>query len=258
MLRFVDRVLQPGARNRFLSDLAPLARLVATYGHFNSLGQTLLKLTAPGVPDIYQGNELWDFSLVDPDNRRPVDYARRGALLKGLLAAERRTSKNKSKGNVKFAQELEQSWHDGRIKLFVIQRTLRFRRQHNDLFMGSDYIPLEVVGERAQHLCAYLRQNAQGQQVVVVVPRLVATLTERAERPPVGAELWGNTAIVLPTEVLPTETASTEDRERSYSNLFTNERCYAVIRGDKQVLPMAEVLGNFPVALLTTAQSNPS
>lgn len=244
--RFVDRALQPSTRNRFLINLAALARQVAYYGHLNSLGQTLLKLTAPGLPDIYQGNELWDFSLVDPDNRRAVDYGRRRALLKEVRAAERR----KGSGRVKFAQELVQNWQDGRIKLFVTQRTLRFRREHYDLFTHGDYVALETVGSRAQHLCAYLRQNGQGEQALVVAPRLVATLTERGERPPVGEDIWGDTAIVLPAAL------AASDGERSYSNLFTGERSYAVKRGGKQTLSVSELLGSFPVALLTLETSS--
>ena len=247
--RFIERVLQPSKRNRFLINLAPLARQIAYYGHFNSLAQTLLKLTAPGVPDIYQGNELWDFSLVDPDNRRPVDYARRAALLKGVKAAARR----KTRGQIEYAQELVEHWPDGRIKLFVTQRTLRFRRDHYDLFTGSDYLPLEAAGARAQHLCAYLRQRAAGsgahqlaQQALVVVPRLVATLTAQSERPPLGVETWGETVVVLP--------AVDEPGARAYCNLFTGEKVHSVLRDGKWVLPIAAVLGNFPVALLTPAE----
>ncbi len=212
--RFVDRVLQPGPRNRFLNEMAPLARLVAYYGQFNSLAQTVLKLTVPGVPDIYQGNEVWDFSLVDPDNRRPVDYAHRATLLKELKAATKRSNK----GKIQFAQELVQKSTDGRIKLFVTQRALNFRRNHHELFADGTYTPLEVIGERASYLCAFLRQNGQGQQALVVVPRLVATLAERIERPPMGAELWGDTAIVMPTP----------SGGQDHLNVFTDERCKAI------------------------------
>ena len=236
---FVERVLRPGTRNRFLINLAPLARLIAFYGYFNSLAQTLLKLTVPGVPDIYQGNELWDFSLVDPDNRRAVDYDRRRAYLKEIQAA----AKRKGKGKVRFATELVQQWPDGRIKLMVTQRTLNFRRAHGDLFTNGSYIPLETTGAGSQHLCAYLRQNDQGEQAVVVVPRLVLTLTEQAERPPIGSEVWGDAAILLPAD----------HAVASYENIFTGELVTATARGKRSVLSAAQVLGNFPVALLTPA-----
>lgn len=241
LLHFVDRVLHPTTRNRFLINLAPLARRVAYYGHFNALAQTLLKLTVPGVPDIYQGNELWDFSLVDPDNRRAVNYDLRRTYLKEIKAA----TKRKVKGKVRYAQELVQQWHDGRIKLFVTKHTLRFRRDHDDLFTNGAYIPLETTGAASQHLCAYLRQNAQGEQAIVVVPRLVATLTKQAERPPVGAEVWGDTAILLPADHAAT----------SYENVFTGERITPAPRGKALALPVAAVLGNFPAALLAAGNA---
>jgi (1->4)-alpha-D-glucan 1-alpha-D-glucosylmutase len=234
---FVEKVLQPNPRSRFLNALAPLARLVAYFGHFNSLSQTLLKLTTPGFPDIYQGNELWDFSLVDPDNRRAVDYDHRRSLLKELM-----NSKGKRTGQRQLIQDLVKGWPDGRIKLFVIQRTLRFRRQHPDLFAGG-YVPLETSGAAAQHLCAYLRQNQAGEQFLVIVPRLAATLTERTECTPVGEDIWGDTQILLPDT----------ERGRSYSNLFTGAKCSGVNRGGKATLAAAELLADFPLALLTTA-----
>ena len=234
--RFVERALQPSPRNRFLKEFAPFAASVAYFGQFNSLAQTLLKLTSPGVPDIYQGNELWDFSLVDPDNRRPVDYARRAALLKEVRAAERR----KGSGRVRFARELMEQWPDGRSKLHVTQRTLTFRRDHEMLFTYGSYVPLDVVGERAQHVCAYLRQDEAGDQVIVVVPRLVATLVERELHPPVGEEVWGDTAILLPAD----------HARPSYTNLFTGERVTVLPHGKSEALHLDDVLANFPVALL--------
>lgn len=239
LARFVDRVLQPTTRNRFLNHVAPLARLVAYFGHINSLAQTLLKLTSPGVPDIYQGNELWDFSLVDPDNRRPVDYARRAALLKEVRGAEKR----KGSGKLRYTQELVEQWQDGRIKLFITQRALAFRAAHYDLFTYGSYLPLETGGERSQHLCAFLRHNDQGDQALVVVPRLVASLLERNERPPIGVEVWGDTWIKLPS-------GEPETLFSSYENIFTGERVEVGLHGKERILPVADLLGSFPVALL--------
>lgn len=239
LARFVDRVLQPSTRNRFLINLAPLARQAAYYGHFNSLAQTLLKLTAPGLPDLYQGNELWDFSLVDPDNRRAVDYDQRMQLLKEVKAV----GKRQATGQLRYAQELVQQWHDGRIKLLVTQRTLRFRRDQYDIFTGGEYIPLDVVGARSEFVCAFMRRNpqsAQGEHAIIVVPRLVATLTERNERPPIGPEIWGDTRVLLPSDVQAT----------SYRNLFTSEALHPGTQGKGLALPLAEILGHFPVALL--------
>ena len=114
MWDFVAKILDPSPRNKFIPAFLPVAKEIARLGAINSLTQTLLKLTSPGVPDIYQGNEIWDYSLVDPDNRRPVDYNRRREMLDTLATAT--------------PGELMQTWPDGRIKLFLTQRLLRFRR----------------------------------------------------------------------------------------------------------------------------------
>ena len=127
---FVARVLDPSPKNRFLENFIPFAEEVARIGAINSLAQTLLKLTAPGVPDIYQGNEIWDFSLVDPDNRRPVDYAQRREMLDSL---DKATPEN-----------LLGRWQDGRIKLFLTQRLLVFRRENPALFAHGSYTPLRL------------------------------------------------------------------------------------------------------------------
>ena len=120
MRDFVAKVLDPSPRNKFLPAFLPVAEEIARLGAINSLTQTLLKLTSPGVPDIYQGNEIWDYSLVDPDNRRPVDYSRRREMLDALATAT--------------PGELIANWPDGRIKLFLTQRVLRFRREHAGSF----------------------------------------------------------------------------------------------------------------------------
>src|SRR5213079_185765 len=124
MRDFVAKVLDPLPRNKFLPGFLPIAQEIARLGAINSLTQTLLKLTSPGVPDIYQGNEVWDYSLVDPDNRRAVDYDRRRDMLQALSTATPRKL---------------QTWPDGQIKLFLIQRVLRFRREHADLFQRGEY-----------------------------------------------------------------------------------------------------------------------
>ena len=149
---FVDAVLAAPSENAFLQEFAPFRKLIAHYGMFSSLSQTLLKMTSPGVPDFYQGTELWDFSLVDPDNRRPVDYGIRIKALAGLKAAEAEI------GPRKLFRKLLDSREDGRIKLYIIYRCLNFRRDRNDLFQRGDYRPLEAQGARARHVCAFTRQ----------------------------------------------------------------------------------------------------
>nr|MDQ2866791.1 malto-oligosyltrehalose synthase [Verrucomicrobiota bacterium] len=153
---FVEKVLDPSPRNRFLESFIPFAEEIASLGATNSLSQTLLKLTAPGVPDLYQGSEIWDFSLVDPDNRRPVDYQHRRNLLTGLQAVS--------------PEDLLANWRDGRIKLFLTQRLLRFRREHAGLFRSGDYVPLTLTGAFADCAIAFAREW-EGMRLIVVAPR---------------------------------------------------------------------------------------
>ena len=178
---FVARVLDRSAKNRFLESFLPVAEEVARAGAINSLSQVLLKLTAPGVPDIYQGNEIWDFNLVDPDNRRPVDYEKRARMLESLGKTT--------------PEELLVHWRDGRIKLFLTQRLLNFRREHAALFAHGSYRPLSVTGEFAGCCIAYARK-LDGQSILVLAPRL----SLRMGFPPIG-EAWHDTAVQLPERI---------------------------------------------------------
>lgn len=233
LTRFVEAVLQPAARNRFPAAFAPLAQTVAYHGLFSSLAQLVLKLTAPGVPDIYQGNELWDFSLVDPDNRRPVDYAQRRRLLETIR-------KRSGRGRAKLARELIASLPDGRIKLFVTHLTLGLRGAEPELFAQGDYLALDVQGAQAAHVVAYARRSAQT-SALVVVPRLVYGLADGQLRPPLGKQTWGDTSIILPGELA----------AASYRNLYTGSLVKPVEGEGTQSLPLADLLADFPVALLT-------
>jgi (1->4)-alpha-D-glucan 1-alpha-D-glucosylmutase len=152
---------------------------VARLGAINSLSQLVLKLTVPGVPDIYQGGELWDFSLVDPDNRRPVDWNARRALLDEIAYSS--------------PADLAENWQNGREKLFVARRLLRLRCRHQQLFAEGDYQPLEAEGERSSHLCAFSR-NHTGETIVAAVPRLVHQLYAGG----ICSAAWGTTEIGLP------------------------------------------------------------
>ena len=161
---FVSGILKPGRQQHFLNEFTPLQQRVAYYGQFNALSQLLLKLTAPGVPDIYQGNELWDFSLVDPDNRRPVDYQQRRRLLDELkrrvaqagLAGRGDGAGERPAGDLRaLAQELVEQCPDGRIKLFVTYRTLNLRREQAALFRDGAYRALTAGGAQADHVVAF-------------------------------------------------------------------------------------------------------
>ncbi len=178
MREFVAHILDPSPRNKFLPLFLPVAREIARTGAINSLTQTLLKLTSPGVPDIYQGSEIWNYSLVDPDNRRLVDYKQRREMLDSLHEAK--------------PEELWQTWPDGRIKMFLIQRALQFRRENVDLFQHGEYLALRTSGTFAEG-CVSFARKLQDRWLVVIAPRL----SSRLDFPPVG-QLWKDTMVDLP------------------------------------------------------------
>jgi (1->4)-alpha-D-glucan 1-alpha-D-glucosylmutase len=231
--QFVARLLADSADDPFLADLLTLQRPVAFFGYFNSMAQVLLKLTCPGVPDLYQGTELWDFSLVDPDNRRPVDYRRRREALADLQSRIGQERDDRTA----LADELLANVADGRIKAYLIYQTLRFRRAHEGLFTQADYVPLEAVGARRDHVCAFARTTAD-KALLVIVPRLVVRLVGRVEQPPLGHAVWGKSRLLLPSSLA----------GRSYHNIFTGEVLAADTREGGPSL--GTVLGRFPVALL--------
>ncbi len=187
--RFVAALLGSTRRNRFLADFMPVARRVAHFGMLNSLSQTLVKLASPGVPDIYQGNELWDFSLVDPDNRRRVDYGTRDALLRDL---EVRLSPAAPDHGAELRGLLD-AMTDGRVKLYLMWRTLQVRRRMERLFREGDYLPLTPAGAAAEHVFAFARR-LEDEAIIVVVPRLCARLLGEGGGMPTG-DVWGDTEL---------------------------------------------------------------
>jgi (1->4)-alpha-D-glucan 1-alpha-D-glucosylmutase len=235
---FIEAILDPRRSSAFLADLRSFVRSIATHGASNSLGQTLLKFTVPGVPDLYQGAELWDFALVDPDNRRPVDFEHRHNLLRSI----RQVCDGTGFRPVPFCRALLRSFDDGRIKLFVTWRLLQFRRRFPVLFARGDYQPLPVVGPRARHICAF-RRALDRAEFIVVVPRFTLALTRRPGAWPVGPKLWERTSIVLPAMV----------PRPAYRNLFTTERIDPIPAGPRRTpnhLPIGRLLRLFPIALL--------
>ncbi|MEX2571542.1 MAG: malto-oligosyltrehalose synthase [Gemmatimonadota bacterium] len=235
---FIGEILDFGAgwheRRGFLSDFATFQADLAQDGMVNSLAQTLLKLTAPGVPDVYQGQEMWDFSLVDPDNRRPVDYDKRRAVLEAVSAAREAPERFAD-----FASELVRDWPDGRIKMLVTHMSLDLRRERPQTFLNGDYVPLEVEGARADHLFAFAR-SYRAETVVVVVPRLPRTF-----RSSTGVEItdpagWRDTWVAGATDVL----------GGTFRNVFTGASLRPTSGSERGSLPAGEVLGGFPVALL--------
>jgi (1->4)-alpha-D-glucan 1-alpha-D-glucosylmutase len=227
---FVQRILTPGAENRFLTDLMRFHTRVAYAGMLNSLAQTLLKITSPGVPDFYQGTELWNFSLVDPDNRRPVDFPTRMTRLEEL-------QQQQAENPLALVQELLAHWWDSRVKLYVTYKALHFRRMHAELFLAGDYLPLSVSGARREHVVAFA-QRQESTWVLVVVPRLLTMLTSR-RKPPVGRWIWRKNLLLLPAEAPP-----------HWVNVLTGETLTAAAAPQAQMLYLQHVFQYFPVALL--------
>lgn len=225
---FVREVLAGDAGRRFRQEIAPLALRLTHFGYLNSLAMTLARLTMPGVPDIYQGNEQWDFSLVDPDNRRPVDYGRRQGDLDALLQAV------ETGDLANLCANLLAHAPDGRVKQYLIWRALDLRRQQPELFSHGEYLPLTAEGDQAAHVCAYIRRAGDA-NVLVVLPRLLHTLLDGRTDWPLGAQVWGQTAIPL-----------AEDQPQSWRDLYSGARVRAV----NGSLPSGQVLEYFPLALL--------
>ncbi len=184
LFAFADAVIRDA---RFLDDFLPLQQEIAFYGALNSLSQLVIKLGAPGVPDFYQGNELWDLSLVDPDNRRTVDFALRETLLRDLI--------NDAASATAFARNLLSSWSDGRIKLYVTWIGLQLRRQNPGLFLHGEYIPLNASGPLADHVIAFARRF-EGRWVIFAATRFFRHLTQ-PQQLPAGA-MWNDTLLDLP------------------------------------------------------------
>ncbi len=212
---FLERLLLGDEGLPLRSAIAEAVQAVAPAGALNSLAQTLLRMTVPGVPDLYQGNEFWDFSLVDPDNRRPVDFqARREAM-----RAE----------NTPTA--LVRDWRDGRIKQALIARTLAVRAEYPQLWRQGRYQPLEVLGEQAQRILAFMREDSQ-QRAIIVVPVHAAHLLENSAVPLVAASDWGDTRISLPFAA----------QDEKMKGLFSS----VTVTPQRELL-ISTALGNFPV-----------
>lgn len=214
--KFIDQILSPEIGAAFLASFVPKAARLAHLGMVNSLVQLTVKLTSPGVPDFYQGNEVWDFSLVDPDNRRPVDFAAHERLLDEVAAKEPR--------------ELVFHWQDGGIKLRLTRDLLQFRKEHADLLANGDYEPVELTGAHAAHAVAYRRQLGNDRLLVVL-----ARQTAKIGCPPVGL-VWAETALALPGDW------ATGGEWRD----VVSGRTFAAAES----LPLAEVLRQVPVAVL--------
>ena len=221
---FVEGMLDPARSQPFLTDFGEFMAYLAPLGAWSSLAQTALKLGGPGVPDTYQGTELWEFSLVDPDNRRPVDYAQRASILEAFKA---------TRDDQALVDDLVANWTDGRIKLYVVWKLLQQRRTRTAVEAG--YTPIFSAGPRASHVVAYANDG-----ILVAVPRLTATLLEEHNGPPIGEATWGATSLRVP-----------EKMRGTYRNIFTGSVHHIESPAGRMArLSLAEILARFPVAVL--------
>jgi (1->4)-alpha-D-glucan 1-alpha-D-glucosylmutase len=225
VLAFARTLMTDDAGAEFREELASMVAVVAPAGRWTSLARVVLQTTSPGTPDTYRGDELWQLALVDPDNRRPVDWPQRKVA---LLEDERES--------VRPAQLLDAAT-DGRVKLHVLRAALRARRAHAELFASGRYVPLAALGERAAHVVAFAREHG-GRVAIAVVPRLPLGLAADGA-PPVGA-VWGDTRLLLPGTL----------------GLASGARARDLLGGGEHALagelPLGALLGDLPVALLLT------
>jgi (1->4)-alpha-D-glucan 1-alpha-D-glucosylmutase len=234
LTEFIAAVMRAGGDNSFIADIGAFAAGVARAGMLNSLSQTLLKIASPGVPDFYQGTELWDLSLVDPDNRRPVDYAARIAILEAI----RQSAKT---DRLKFASRLFSNPGDAAIKAYLIREALNFRRHYPALFMQGDYVALEASGTRGRNVISFARRMAD-QHVIVAAGRFFMSLGKLPESA-AGEETWRDTFLSAPPGLL----------HQRYSELFTGARVGADLDRDRRQLCLADIFAHLPFALLVAA-----
>ncbi len=231
-VQFVDTLLTPSKDNLFLEKLQAFQSKIAEYGIYNALSQLLIKLTVPGVPDFYQGTELWDLSLVDPDNRRPVDYQKR-------LDAMQDIKTRWKKKPVSLVENLLKNRTDGRIKLFLTLRGLAARNYFRNVFRSGSYHPLKVTGEKANHIIAFARHKGE-HTVITVVPRFLTSLVDPGT-PPLGTKVWGDTRVEVPGGA-----------QANWTNWVANEPTDIV----KDNPLVGDLLSQFPVALIVSENHN--
>ncbi|MHB8524540.1 MAG: malto-oligosyltrehalose synthase [Candidatus Acidiferrales bacterium] len=236
--KFVHAILDDPADNRFLVDFEALQEKLALYGALNSCSQLILKIASPGVPDFYQGNELWNFCLTDPDNRRPVDFQRRTRMLEALKSRA-------SDASPESCQHLLSHWQDGCLKLFITMRLLQFRRAHQELFSNGDYLALKAEGTNRDSVIAFSRCFL-GNGIVIVAPRLLSKVVGPGTFP-LGRQVWRSTALILPPSA-----------PKAWFNLFTGKAVAPVWEKSRWVFPVAEMFADLPFAVLTHDPSHAS
>ncbi|WP_075882566.1 malto-oligosyltrehalose synthase [Candidatus Protochlamydia sp. W-9] len=222
---FIQRILSPDSL--FLIDFKAWIPKIIKAGLFNSISQLILKITSPGIPDFYQGSELWEFSLVDPDNRHLVDYSSRPQLLQII--------KQRSKEDLpKFIHQLVQNPEDGLIKLYVTSVLLNFRNVYFKIFQEGDYQPVEIIGDKSQHVIAFTR-SISNMRLLVVVGRFFKNLTDISKILPIN-QVWEQTYLSIS---LPNREAY---RDILSGQTFEFEPC--------QSISLSQLFSHFPFAVL--------
>ena len=228
LVKFVARILSSQDNHTFLQDFRQVHKKVAYFGMVNGLSQTLLKIASPGVPDFYQGSELWDLRLVDPDNRGPVDFTRRTEAL-------RLVSRVQHAAAVEHLRDLVEHWQDGRIKLFLIWKAIRFRRDHEDLFWEGEFVPLRSEGSCARNVSAFLRKQ-RNSWVLAALPRWLSQMPSKGKR-----EIdWGDTRVILPN-----------DSPSVWNNILTQGQLAARNDGSEPHMMVDDLFRDFPVAFVS-------
>ena len=233
LMHFIGAVLEKKPDNLFPGDFAAFQKDISHFGMLNSLSQTLLKITCPGVPDFYQGTEIWDFSLVDPDNRRPVDFSTRKQMLQELKRRESAMTL------CDLARQLTVSKEDGLVKLFLVRKALRYRRSRRELFDSGEYIPLEVMGSGGDNICAFSRRLG-GAVAIIVAARFYTRLRTGDSGMPLGKEVWKDSELAVPFVKSGT----------NFRNILTGQSVSLRMSDDSAALWLSDVLADFPVALL--------
>jgi (1->4)-alpha-D-glucan 1-alpha-D-glucosylmutase len=230
LLKFVAKVSSPDNRD-FLKEFRQFQKRVAYFGMVNGLSQSLLKIASPGVPDFYQGSELWDLRLVDPDNRGPIDFVKRADAL-------RQIAQQCDADPVQSVLDLVDHWHDGRIKMFLIWKAIRFRRDHEELFRAGEFLPLRSEGAYSSNVYAFLRKH-ENSWVFAAIPKWLSQVPALEK----GDFDWGDTRLVLPS-----------DSPSNWSNILTHSALVSKREGGEPSLMVNQLFQKFPVAFYQSVE----
>jgi (1->4)-alpha-D-glucan 1-alpha-D-glucosylmutase len=229
---FISAILEPSAESQFLSDFSAFLEKIALYGACNVYSQLLLKMTSPGVPDFFQGSEIWNLRLTDPDNRVAVDFDKRIRMLEELTIP-------KSDSTQIDLADLLKNWQDGRLKLALTKHVLNFRRSHRELFLHGDYVALEAAGKKQESVCAFARRF-EDDWAIIAAPRLLTRVVEPGMFP-IGGTAWGTTVLVLPSRA-----------PANWTNVFTGESLSVPESGRPRSIPLARIFLDLPFAVLSS------